>query len=546
MVTRRELLGKQGEWIVELFVGGVQFRFGTVPVEITTGSGDSVKFAEGLDELTQGLSSEGSPDFSIALSVDAGEDWTKIIGRHNVIERSPAILRRVFTDQTLPEARIVIEGTIEGFAYGEINERIQFNIVRRSRTQSRMLPSPGMVADETTWPVNVGKILDESIVGAFYPIIIGSPGIPEIPNVAINSLAATEALLVESGNPDPWLLIAGHKVAATEVRIYDYTEPGAVPSALRTVQTTRDLVGREISYVDMQASGITMEEGRIYYTGWSVDGGLINPKGGGSLRGAGDVIEWMIQTWTDIKIDNARFAGVKERLNAYKIDTYLNTPWDPMAWLNAEVFPLLPVEPRQGEDGLYWYMRRWDATENDAIARLDADQGQIQRESLVTTESAQVVNEVSVLFGPDRNTGRATFRTIIGAQDQTRANDEIEAGLVTTDSRMVAGYQAALSQSNFGRQPIEIQANSIWDRSTAVLIGRDIIAEQALPRRFIEYSGGTDLESFNIGDIIILNDTKIQLLDVVAQILDITVGGADVLLSFELFDDPVVSERLAS
>ena len=541
--TRRALLGLQGEWILEMTIGGSPFRFGTVGVDVLRDAGDSIRFFEGLDPITQKLSSEGSADFSVGITMQAGDKWGEIISRYNVIERSPAILRRIFTGQTLEEARIIVEGTVEGFAYGEENEKVKFAIVRRSRTQSRMLPSPGMVADDTTWPVRGGFSLDPSIIGAYYPIIIGAPGTRPggIP------LATTEALLIEEGNPSPRLLIAGHKVRSAAVLIFDYTDDGVVPTAARVVATTTDLVGREISFVNMQGSGLTMDNGRIYYVGWqSTGGGLINPVGGGLLRGAGDVIEWFMRTWTDIRIDASRFGPIKELLNAYKIDAYINEPIDPVAWLNANVFPILPIEPRQGEEGLYWYMRRWDATSTDAVARLDADAEQIQRASMVTTESAQVVNEVTVVYGPDRNTGRGAFRRIVGAQDQTRANDEIEAGLVTTDSRMLGGYQAALSQSIFGRQPLTIVANSVWDDSTATRIAQDIIAEQALPRRFVNYRGGTDLESFNIGDIVILNDSKVFLDDVVAQILDITVGGADIMLAFEIFDDPVVSERLAS
>ena len=112
--------------------------------------------------------------------------------------------------------------------------------------------------------------------------------------------------------------------------------------------------------------------------------------------------------------------------------------------------------------------------------------------------------------------------------------------------RITGGYRSALSQAIYGRQSIEITADAVWDDATATLIGQDIIAEQALPRRFVDYSGGTDLEAFNIGDIVILNDSEVFLFDVVAQILDITVGGPDITLAFELFDDPVVSDRLAS
>lgn len=542
MTTRRSLFGKDGEWILEIFVAGSPFRFGTVPVIVESAAGD-VKFFEGLNEIEQSVSSEGSADFTIPVTIDAGDNWAKVIARHAVIERAPAILRRLFDGQTLEQARTVIEGAVEGFGYGEPNERIKFSIVRRARTQSRMLPTPAMVVDGTTWPVTGGHTVDENIVGAFYPIIIGAPGT----RPGGSPLAATEGLLVEIGAV-PKILIAGHRVVASSVTIFDYTDDGVTPSAVVAVSTMVDGVGRLISYCDMTAAGLTIAAGRIYYVGWdAAGGGLPNPVGAGALRGAGDVIAWMIRTWTDIRIDAARFAPIRERLSAgYKIDSYLNEPVDPVAWLNAEVFPILPIEPRQGEDGIYWYMRRWDATSVDAVARLDADRGEIQRESLVQTESAQVANEITVQYGPIRGTGRSGFRRIVGAVDQTRPNDEIQSGLVTTDDRMIGGYRAALSQSIFKRQPAGITASSVWDDPTATRIGQDVLSEQGLPRRFVTYSGGTDLEAFGIGAVIVLNDSLVQIFDEIAQILDLTVGGPDVILSLELFDDPVISDRLVS
>ncbi len=544
--TRPQIEGLQGEWILEVTISGSPFRFGTISVEVEQDVGADIKFFEGLSPITLGLSSQGSPDFSVPISLDAGESWAAIVASYNTFERAPAVLRRIFEGQTLEETRVVIQGTVEGLAYGEENGEISFNIVRRARTQSRMFPSPGMTVDLTTWPVRVGFQLDPTIIGTSYPIVIGAPGTRPAGAAGSIPRPGNEALLVEEGNPDSRMLIAGHKVAATSVTIFDFTEDGTVPVSIHPILTVEDGVGRTVSMVDMQASGITIEFGRLYFVGWLIEdgGGLPNPKGGGVLRGAGDLIEWVIQTWTDIRIDAARFGGIRERLNAYKIDTYLNVPIDPMAWLNSEIIPLLPIEPRQGEEGLYWYMRRWDATSSDAVARLDADLGQVQRESLVTTESAQVVNEVTVRFGPDRATGRFALMVVVGADDQTRSNDEIESGLVTTDSRMLGGYRAQLSQSIYGRQSLEVEAASVWDIATAALIGQDIIAEQSLPRRFVDYSGGTDLEAFDIGQILILNDSAVQLLDVIVQVLDITVGGPDIILHLELFDDPVLSERL--
>ena len=192
MASRRELIGSEGHWLIEVNVGGRVLRFATAPLEIATETGGTLVYREGLSDFSQGTSSEGSTDFSMAVSIISDEAWSSIVGQFATLERAPARVRRWFDGQTIERARVVIEGFVSGFAYGEQDEPVQFSVVRRIRTFSRLIPSPGMVVDETTWPVRGGFFTDEKILGVAYPVIFGTPG-----NLAGAIQPATERLLVE-------------------------------------------------------------------------------------------------------------------------------------------------------------------------------------------------------------------------------------------------------------------------------------------------------------------------------------------------------------
>ena len=547
MVTRRQLLQDAGRWLIDVEVGGRLLRFGTARAEITKANGDVVLYKEGLADFTQAISTDGATDFSVPLTIDAGEDWEAFVANYVVVERAPATLRRWHEGQLLEEARVVATGFVDGFRYREQDEPVGFNLRRRIRAFSRDLPSPGMVVDEITWPVRAGTETDERILGAPYPIIFGFPGLLADGSV----VAATEALLVEidvpgGGSNRTRLLVAGHRVQADEVTLFDYTDPGEPTSQVMSIIETADGVGRIVSLAeDPPGSSLSMEVGRSYYVGWN-GGGLGNPVGQGTLVGAADLIEWFLKTWTNTRLDNGRFAGIRDRLNRYLISTWMNSPMDPTEWLNANVYPLLPIDPVQSEEGLWFRLRNFGSTPGDAIASLNADTGEIQLASDVQTISENLINEVTIEYGMDRATGRFRFRVIVGADERSRPLDEFQADLEDTDTRFVANYRASLSQADYGRQSVTIEAPAVWDAATAVLIAQDIIEQQALPRRVVSYQGGEDLAVFEENDVVTIRHTAVKLNDVLARVVDSTIGGPTVTLELDIFDDPALMRRVAS
>lgn len=542
MTTRRELFEAEGFWLLDIEAGGQVLRFSTEPLEILDESGATLVYREGLQDLTAGRSSDGSTDFSVPVSIVSAEAWDALVGGFVQIERARATIRRWFDGFTFERAQPLIDGFVSGFSYGEVDESVNFSVVRRIRNFSRLIPSPGMVVDEDTWPVRGGFETDERVLGVTYPIVFGTPG-----NIDGTIVAATPALLVEWRNAPQTnrrMLIAGHRVAAAQVTLFDYTDEAAPESLVVSVLHEEDLVGRVCAVVDPDSGGglTNVELGRVYYVGWN-EPGLV--RGQDAILGAGDLIEWILETWTDQRIDRARFAEVRDVLNAYRIDTHLVGEWtDPPEFLNAEVLPLLPVEPRQGADGLWYKLRRVTATKADSKATLDADTQRVDRASRVTTQSDAVVNEVTIEYAPDRSTGRFRRRIVVGEDDGFRNRDEFDPELDGVDPRFFGSYRAKLSHQLFGRQPITIQANAVCDSTTAARIAQDIIDQQAIPRRAVDYTGQTELEAFDEGDVVVLNDSSVGLIDVLAEVRDVVAGGPDASIPLLLFDDPVLLDRL--
>ena len=80
-------------------------------------------------------------------------------------------------------------------------------------------------------------------------------------------------------------------------------------------------------------------------------------------------------------------------------------------------------------------------------------------------------------------------------------------------------------------------SSAIWDDVTAGLIAEDRLAQLALPKRSISYEGGPELEGYEVGSVVLLNDPELYISDEPAIIMDVVVGsGQRVTLSLVLFD----------
>lgn len=533
-------------WLLDLQISGRVYRFADRPIDVDTFAGDTLRYDEGLAPLIWSSATDGAVDFSVPIEVVSSAMWAQLVSDFVRVERAPAVLRRLRVGDLLEDARTIVSGFVEGVSYGATLDPLAFVVRRPGSNVGETIPLTSMTVDSSTWPAGARTAYapDPKILGAYYPIVIGFPG--HTPGQDTDKgEAATEALITETqAVPDNTerVLVAGHRVNSTFVELWDYTEDEP-EQATAAVAHMVDNTGREIAYVlpgALFTPDVTV--GRVYYVGWSPagGGGVLNPFGTGPLRGAGDIIEWLITRWTTLEFDAARFSAVRDRLNLYLIDTYINDPIDPVEWLMAAIIPLLPVEPRNGEAGLYFTGRRTELTKADAVAHIDTATGEYDRISDITILTNDIFNEVSVEYCPDRASGRYRKRTTVSAVGLVRTDDELEQAEMS-DSRIRGSYLAALSQSLYGRLSTTITAAAVCDASTADRIADDVLERHALPVRHVEFEGGCETEErLRVGDIVLVSDADTSLVEQLAEVRDVVIGGASVQVLVELLDDPVI------
>lgn len=534
MPTAGQLLGRRAVWLLDLNFGGRVYRFATKAAEVLDEDGEAYQYAIGLRELSHSLAASG-PTLSIGIEVDAYVDWALVVAQGVPLERSPGVLRRWFEGTTLEQAQVIVQGLVTRAEYGALDEALTLSLAVLPVEQSNTLPTPTWRAEAgRTWPVAEAS-MDEKIEGAYYPFVLGRPGLGLFP--------AVPALMVDftGMRRQSKVLIAGHPVAATTVNMWDLTDVVATATARPVLQAV-DLLNQRISYQDFQMGGAwSQAEDREWFSSWTGDGWI--GIDGTPVRGAGHVIQALLQRFTRLALDRGRLAAERTFLDEYLIDTYINDPVDVWTWLQDTVIRLLPVIQLTTSAGLFYKFLNWDAQIQDAVAHLDADLGGVQRTTPVRLTGDPVVNEITVEYGPWAGSQRYTQRVVVTAQ----AGLVTDAAAIGQDVRIVRDRRAEISQRIYGVKPLRIAASAVWTQSTATRIARDQLRQFALPKRQIGYSGGVELEALEPGSIVTVTDSELYLEDQVALVQDVVVGdGSTVDVDLVLLDHDLTQERITA
>ena len=441
MPTRTEIRGNTAFWLLEFRVGGQPFRFSTGAVDVPTEAGEILHFREGLQDFTWQLSKAGIEN-SIGLELRVDVDWAAMVARGIPLERAPGVLYRFFEGQTIERARVIVRGLVERVEYGATAEPLVFSLSTLPNEQSQSIPSVSAVVSAETWPILL-DLFDEKIGGSPYPTILGAPGGPQ----GGGGAPASPGLMVDlrANNRNSRIMIAGHRVNATEVRLHNLTANGI--SDTRAVFETQDLLGRTVSCVNLLApTPLSPDADQKWYVGWDVNqGGIPNEAGTGPLRGAGELIRFLLERFTSIPIDRGRMQAQTAALDAYKIDGFVNRPIKVWDFITKEIAPLLPVILRQTSNGLYFQFINWSATALDAVARLDTENGEIDRISPVKTGANGVFNEISIEYAPFATSTRYGQRRVISAKTGVLSQDQT----LETDTRILGDYRCDISQRKF-------------------------------------------------------------------------------------------------
>lgn len=579
-------------WLLDLEVGGLVVRLAGEALVVVDAAGTSYEYAAGLADPGISLGSVvGVGEASVAVIVETPTDWALLVSRGYSLDQCPAVLRRWEEGTALERARVVIRGRTSEPVYGAVGDALTFSISRSIRADAREIPGARAVVDDTTWPPTgsgsfIGGPADNAI-GATYPLVIGCPGgmagatpYPVVP-VPIVEYQGYESSLLTIVIRTAWL--GGH-ASAVRVRVVgkdpplatprrtapDPNDPFATPPAptdgppdeaqfdRNNLALMEDAIGREMHVLTEPYPFFAGEVGPA--TGWGIDKIYIGFRddttyGGGILtrrrelmRGAGDVIEWVLLDQYTGKVDKGRLAAVRGYLNRWKIDTYINSQTNAWDWLESEILPLVPVEMREGAEGIYPAVVRYDLTASDARGVVDATpgSGNASRASSVSLTGDAIANELSIEFRPtgERDAGwlerriltaRPRYVTTPGIRPSWDATTEL-------DYRVAGSPLCAVSQARYGVKPLDIKAGAVWDVDTALLTLRMLAARLAWPRRKIRYETVPDLERLEVGDAVLLTDPDLYLDGAVAVVYDSTPGETVCTLDLMVLDNPVTGD----
>lgn len=536
LTTVHDALGSGHEgpvWLLDLDVGGRVYRVADLPVEV-----GGQLYEGGLTPLS--VSESGDLLDSLGLELDVGEDWAALVVSGVVLERARAVVRRWWPGQDLDRAEVVISGWVDEPEWGSRDEPLTITVTRDERG-SGLLLEPGGVADETTWPPghlqSVGDHqLSPSAEGQIYPMIIGCPGLVRA-TVGLVTTPASPGLLVsvDWGDDTPaeptassLVLIAGHRVAATEVSVTIWGADRVLTES-RPVHHVKDALGRTVAVVDFVSSTLPAfgETPEIWF-GWPDGGGGLPGPDGQAIRGAGDVISWVLRHRTSLPVDWGRMAAVLPELNRYQVDAWINAQVGAWEWIESELLRLLPVAVLESERGRYLRLIRWDATRGDAVAHLDADLHQVDRLSRLVQIRQQVANELELVYRQQQGARWTGRRWIAGERGRLAGGRE--------DHRVGYHPRCAASLARYGslpaRQPYE--AAWVYDEDTAVRILQHLAARYALPLRSVRYAGGWELDPIEPWDVVTISDSEIALDEAVALVSQRTVDEAGVVLDLIL------------
>ena len=537
-------------WLLDVEIAGRMWRFATERVSVPTAAGAELTYAEGLEEPSASWASSAA----VQVTVHAEVDWALAVAQGHALDRRPAVLRRWLPGRSIERARVVARGMTAGAVYDVLGQPLTLSIVRDPAELSRNLPPDQAVISAETWPVTTSSSWPTSIaanaLGRAYPLVIGLPGYrgggdPVVPCVPVPVAQHNSGLGALTGaNRAVWL--GGN---ATTVRLQ--ARHVEVPET-ETVDVLRvqDLLGRWVQYVELT----DYSDKPDWYIGFGASSGGGVESGGELVRGAGQVLLWVLRTFYAGAVDWGRVRAVAPFLDNWLIDTWISDPANAWEWLGDQVLSLLPVEVVEGSDGLYLALTRRDLTAVEAVAFLDTTTGHVQREGGVSVEDDAIVNEVTVDYRPGATDGgtwlgqvtlsaRGLFVSSDARPANTSAGSSTDATVPTADARVFGSTLAAESQLRYGVRSARVAAAAVWSTSTAVLVARQLLARHALPVRVVSYSGGPDLEDLDRGVCVLVTDPELHLVRHVARVRDVAPTADGALVELELLDYPRIVER---
>jgi len=508
-LTWDELRGAELYWLLSIVLRGERYRFSTVDLDVTQGS-NSLQYVSGLAPLDVvdavplpgGGVSDRSADIELLFTRDTAAGWAAMADGVVDMGDGTAELALWKSGTDFDRRQVVLSGMMESLEYGAFDEPVSFSLVESPwEAGGKVIPEDSAQVSADTWPLSANSgthAIGDGIDEAWYPTVIGHPGT----GPAGGSYQATPALIVEmptsgdNATVSCTVLVAGHATrAATEgasLTLHNMTAGTTVSIGCSLIQ---DNLGRTVSAIQT-ASPPTIADGAELWISWPTDGGLPSMRSAATMRGAGEVLTWLLsQTGLSVDMDSLR--ALETTLAGVKIDTHINEqtdPWD----IVEDLLGLLPVTWWVGPRGLTAVRWPYDATPADALAHIDTSTGCHRISSVSRSSASQVVNRLGIAYATNASTDNHIAR-LVYAPSKVPGESEVQLNPYSMTSERLYG----------SRQAEDITTDLIADTASARSVLDWRIQWESATRESVSFDCPMPFLSLNPGAVVTVTDSSL-------------------------------------
>ena len=495
-IPRSQLVGADPVWLIRWTWAGRDFHYSTRRVDPVDADGVAIPHRAMLTSLSLdsdfNLLADAASERSAVVEIFPEIDVGALVSQGHDLNTGTAELS-LWVEGTPYEDRVVmLTGDTGSPGYGAINEPINFSLSERAWDDVGQILDPAGKITSETWPEYGGDA-----VGKFYPLVFGTPGEYRTSSGVSAVAAATPAYKIED-SPSVWnFLIAGHRVAASFVRLENLSDG---TSADAQVYHKADGLGKEIAYCSVSALGtppLTLDSEHEYACYWTNTTGSGLVVGTKEIRRGGDVLEYMLDL-SSIDLDRGKTSAALGALNGLLIDGYIDEQSSPVEWLMDNLYPLLPVSIVRGLNGLYPLVWNPTASGAEALEALVAGPG-FARTGPVQYEG-EISNKLAIQYALNINKLQYQRSITLGKIATGRGADYLQS------------LGATVSASRYGERAADpMESDIIYKDEAAAWVLMWMIQRDGFPKRVIQYEADPVYAWIPTGAVVTLTDSELNL-----------------------------------
>lgn len=504
------------QWLLVLRVRGVAYRVSSRGANVansdTTTGPATLQFHPGLDEpsvsqsVAWGDAGTEGREASVSMVFPTVEGWGAIANADHDLCDATAELSLWVEGSDFVDRWVVVRGSLEGLSYAEPGEPVAFTITQNPWEDRSQVPPIGAQATTTTWPRtnSTGFLLPFESVDLWYPYVFGCPGVARdddestprygwpvyvvevVDEVDAEGVPIGDNFTDFGGGAEPVVvLIAGHAIAATEVRLYNVTT-NLYADVL--VTRTTDLLGRVVSIATVAdvvtdpTRGLNIALGEDLQCSFltTTAGGMVDDTGA-TMRGAGILARWFLRQASGLTVDQGDMTSALALLDGFRFDFYLDEPKTAWEHLSDEILIHLPASTTIARSGgLSLVVWPWTARDIDALGTIDPDVRGGARSSAVEMSSpTEVYTDIRIEYAHDSVAGVNTRHLTISPRTEGDAIGNVY--LFSAWSRLqVAGRPEV-------RRTLTIEVPSMGDPASASALAQAWARRHSSTRRTLSF-----------------------------------------------------------